>query len=82
MNVRYEQCVGAEVFTTGRARILDFVSGYCVPNARPQSSRELAGELAEKLRARAGGRLRKAFFCSSGGEGIEAAIKFSRVLQS
>src|SRR5438477_436112 len=28
---------------------------------------------------RAGGRLRKAFFCSSGSEGIEAAIKFSRI---
>ena len=39
---------------------------------------ELAGELAEKLCARAGGRLKKAFFCSSGSEGVEAAIKFSR----
>jgi ornithine--oxo-acid transaminase len=39
---------------------------------------ELAGELAEKLCNRAGGRLRKAFFCSSGSEGVEAAIKFSR----
>ena len=39
---------------------------------------ELAGELAEKLCSRAGGRLRKAFFCSSGSEGVEAAIKFSR----
>ena len=39
----------------------------------------LAGELAERLCERAGGRLRKAFFCSSGSEGIEAAIKFSRI---
>jgi ornithine--oxo-acid transaminase len=39
---------------------------------------ELAGELAERLCSCAGGRLRKAFFCSSGSEGIEAAIKFSR----
>jgi len=39
---------------------------------------ELAGELADKLCRRAGGRLKKAFFCSSGSEGIEAAIKFSR----
>jgi ornithine--oxo-acid transaminase len=39
---------------------------------------ELAGELAEKLCARAGGRLRKVFFASSGSEGVEAAIKFSR----
>ena len=39
---------------------------------------ELAGELAEQLCARAGGRLTKTFFCSSGSEGVEAAIKFSR----
>src|SRR3954452_16898928 len=39
---------------------------------------ELAGELAAQLCQRAGGRLRKAFFCSSGSEAIEAAIKFSR----
>ena len=39
---------------------------------------ELAGELAEKLLERAGGRLRKVFFCSSGSEAVEAAIKFSR----
>lgn len=37
-----------------------------------------AGELAEKLCSRAGGRLRKAYFCSSGSEGVETAIKFSR----
>jgi ornithine--oxo-acid transaminase len=39
---------------------------------------DLAGELADKLCQRAGGRLRKAFFCSSGSEGVEAAIKFAR----
>jgi len=39
---------------------------------------ELAGKLAAKLCARAGGRLKKAFFCSSGSEGVEAAIKFAR----
>jgi ornithine--oxo-acid transaminase len=39
---------------------------------------ELAGELAERLCKRAGGRLSKVFFASSGSEGIEAAIKFSR----
>ena len=39
---------------------------------------ELAGELAERLTARAGGRLERAFFCSSGSEGVETAIKFSR----
>ena len=39
---------------------------------------DLAGDLAAKLCSRAGGRLQKAFFCSSGSEGVEAAIKFSR----
>ena len=39
---------------------------------------ELAGELAVALCSRAGGRLNKAFFCSSGSEGVEAAIKFAR----
>jgi len=39
---------------------------------------ELAGELAEQLCRRAGGRLTKTFFCSSGSEGIEAVIKFAR----
>jgi ornithine--oxo-acid transaminase len=39
---------------------------------------DLAGELAEKLCQRAGGRLNRAFFNSSGSEGVEAAIKFAR----
>ncbi len=39
---------------------------------------ELAGDLARRLCVLAGGRLRKAFFASSGSEGIEAVIKFAR----
>ena len=39
---------------------------------------DLAGKLAERLCELAGGRLTKAFFGSSGSEGIEAAIKFAR----
>lgn len=39
---------------------------------------ELAGELGERLCRLAGGNLAKVFFASSGSEGIEAAIKFSR----
>jgi ornithine--oxo-acid transaminase len=100
MNVRYERCVGVELFTDDGRRILDFLSGYCVHNVghnHPQVVRalqrelercgpamiqthvaDLAGELAERLCARARGRLAKAFFCSSGSEGVEAAIKFSR----
>ncbi len=40
---------------------------------------ERAGELATRLCRLAGGDLKKAFFCSSGSEGVESAIKFSRV---
>ena len=32
MNVRYERCSGAELFTAEGRRILDFLSGYCVHN--------------------------------------------------
>jgi ornithine--oxo-acid transaminase len=100
MNVRYERCVGTELFTDDGKRVLDFLSGYCVHNVghnHPEVVRalqnelercgpamiqthvaDLAGELAEKLCDRAGGRLAKAFFCSSGSEGVEAAIKFAR----
>lgn len=39
---------------------------------------ELAGELAAQLCSRAGGKLAKVFFCSSGSEGVEAAMKFAR----
>ncbi len=39
---------------------------------------ELAGKLASRLCGLAGGQLNKAFFGSSGSEGVEAAIKFAR----
>lgn len=39
---------------------------------------DLAGELAERLCLEAGGSLNKVFFCSSGSEGVEAAIKYAR----
>src|SRR5438309_6235518 len=32
MNVRYQRCLGAELFTDDGRRILDFLSGYCVHN--------------------------------------------------
>lgn len=100
MNVRYERCLGSELFTDDGRRILDFLSGYCVHNtghnhpvvidalreelescgpAMIQTHvAELAGQLAEKLCHRAGGKLAKVFFGSSGSEGVEAAIKFAR----
>lgn len=37
-----------------------------------------AGELAERLCRRAGGRLNKVYFSTSGSEGVETAIKFTR----
>lgn len=39
---------------------------------------ELAGTLAARLCQLAGGKLAKVFFCSSGSEGVETAIKFAR----
>ena len=33
MNVRYERCLGAELWSEGGDRYLDFLSGYCVHNA-------------------------------------------------
>ena len=100
MNVRYEHCLGAELFTDDGRRFLDFLSGYCVHNAGHNHPSiveavqeelracgpamvqshvsELAGELGARLTALAGSRLERTFFCSSGSEGVEAAIKFSR----
>ncbi len=100
MNVQYTRCEGAWLHTSDGARILDFLSGYCVHNvghnhpaviaalhdelsahgpAMVQSHvADLAGDLAEQLCRRAGGDLKKVFFCSSGSEGVETAIKFAR----
>ncbi len=100
MNARYESCLGAEVRTEDKRRLLDYLSGYCVYNAGHNHPRivaaladelyrggptmlqshvpELAAELAARLCALAGGRLNKVFFTSSGSEGVETVIKFSR----
>jgi ornithine--oxo-acid transaminase len=50
----------------------------CGPAMLQSHVPELAGELAQRLCSLAGGGLTKAFFCSSGSEGLEAAIKFAR----
>lgn len=50
----------------------------CGPAMLQSHVPDLAGELAAQLCGRAGGRLTKAFFCSSGSEGVETVIKFSR----
>jgi ornithine--oxo-acid transaminase len=100
MNVSYDRCSGAELFTSDGRRIVDFLSGYCVHNTghnhpeiidaiKAELDRcgpamlqshvpELAGELAGQLCRRAGGGLSKVFFCSSGSESVETAIKFAR----
>src|SRR5437879_10083150 len=101
MDVRYEKCVGAELFTADGRRIVDFLSGYCVHNVghnhpdvadalQRELSRcgpamiqthvaDLAGELAERLCTRAGGRLNKAYFALSGSEGVDGANQVARV---
>jgi ornithine--oxo-acid transaminase len=100
MDVQYQTCAGAELFTAAGDCILDFLSGYCVHNTGHNHPRiiaalhseldrsgpvmlqshvcDLAGELAARLCERAGGPLKKVCFASSGSEGIETAIKFSR----
>ncbi len=50
----------------------------CGPAMLQSHVPELAGELAAQLCSLAGKRLQKAFFCSSGSEGVETAIKFAR----
>jgi ornithine--oxo-acid transaminase len=59
-------------------RALQLELERCGPAMIQTHVADLAGELAEKLCERAGGRLTKAFFASSGSEGVEAAIKFAR----
>jgi ornithine--oxo-acid transaminase len=59
-------------------RALQIELERCGPAMIQTHVADLAGELADKLCTRAGGRLAKAFFCSSGSEGVEAAIKFGR----
>lgn len=48
MNVSYERCLGAELYTTDGRRILDFLSGYCVHNAGHNHPR-IVSALKEEL---------------------------------
>ncbi len=50
----------------------------CGPAMIQSHVAELAGELGERLCKKAGGKVSKVFFGSSGSEGVEAAIKFAR----
>ncbi len=49
MNVRYERCTGAELFTSEGRRILDFLSGYCVHNTG-HNHPAIVNALQEELR--------------------------------
>jgi ornithine--oxo-acid transaminase len=51
----------------------------CGPAMLQSHVSDLAGQLAKRLCDLAGGGLTKVFFCSSGSEGVEAAIKFARM---
>jgi len=50
----------------------------CGPAMLQSNVAEHAGALAAELTRRVGGGLEKVFFCSSGSEGVESAIKFAR----
>jgi ornithine--oxo-acid transaminase len=50
----------------------------CGPAMLQSHVPERAGELAERLCSLAEGKVSKVFFCSSGSEGVEAAIKFAK----
>ncbi len=47
MNVAYEKCLGAELFTADGERILDFLSGYCVHNTGHNHPRIVAALVDE-----------------------------------
>jgi len=74
---------GWGVFALGRnhpkvVECLRDVLGAELPHLVQMDVTVLAGLLAERLLARAPSGLDKAFFCNSGTEAVEAAIKFSR----
>jgi ornithine--oxo-acid transaminase len=47
MNVEYQKCLGAELYTTDGKRILDFLSGYCVHNTGHNHPRVVAALVDE-----------------------------------
>ena len=82
MNVHYERCLGAELFTSGGRRILDFLSGYCVHNLghnHPAIIQAIKDELdrarprnAPVPRARAGWRACSTIVFAGGRQGDES----------
>jgi 4-aminobutyrate aminotransferase-like enzyme len=58
--------------------ILTQLIGQDLPNLVRMDCSLLSGLVAEKLTQKAGGDLSRVFFCNSGTESIEGAIKFAR----
>ena len=74
---------GWGVFALGRNHpgvrsVLEQVLLRDMPNLVRMDCSLLAGLVAEKLTLHAGGDLTRVFFCNSGTESVEAAIKFAR----
>jgi ornithine--oxo-acid transaminase len=74
---------GWGVFALGRNHpkvraILQQVIAEDLPNLVRMDCSVLSGMVAEKLAEKAGGDLSRVFFCNSGTETVEAAIKFAR----
>jgi len=74
---------GWGVFALGRnhpkvRKILQQVLAKDMPNLVRMECSVLSGLVAEKLTEKTGGELSRVFFCNSGTESIEAAIKFAR----
>ncbi|HEY7089964.1 MAG TPA: aminotransferase class III-fold pyridoxal phosphate-dependent enzyme, partial [Tepidisphaeraceae bacterium] len=74
---------GWGVFALGRNHpkvkgILTQLLGQDMPNLVRMDCSLLSGLVAEKLTEKAGGDLSRVFFCNSGTESIEGAIKFAR----
>ena len=74
---------GWGVFALGRNHprvksILEQILSRDMPNLVRMDCSLLAGLVAEKLTHHAGGNLSRVFFCNSGTETVEAAIKFAR----
>src|SRR4051812_24361364 len=74
---------GWGVFALGRNHpkvrsVLQHVLAQDLPNLVRMECGVLSGMVAEKLTEKTGGDLTRAFFCNSGTESVEGAIKFAR----
>jgi len=77
MNVRYERCVGEELFTSDGRCIVDFLSGYCVHNVG-HNHPDVVSALQRELERCGPAMIQTHVADLAGSEGVEAAIKFAR----